>query len=204
MSARTHHCLPNEAQTLIFKVVHNSAPTYVSRPIAHSSLHTPRASAKGASLDLPRRAPCSLPLLMLLLSQQPLPCLLGTCPKPAIWLLSRLSKWIITNNSHFVTSFPGRRIFKWVCKNKSYQFFSHWTHGENSGAHLEVRCSEGRRLWLLMLPDCAGATAPRLWPVVRLAPSYACCWKILVALLLLCKSAFGIWAWQESEPVCEN
>lgn len=132
------------------------------------------------------------------------PAFLAHAPSQPSGLPSRLSKWIITNNSHFVTSFPGRRIFKWVCKNKSYQFFSHWTHGENSGAHLEVRCSEGWRPWLLMLPDCAGATAPPLWPVVRLAPSYACCWKILVALLLLCKSAFGIWAWQEGEPVCEN
>ena len=125
-------------------------------------------------------------------------------PSQPSGLPSRLSKWIITNSSHFVTSFPGKRIFKWVCKNKSYQFFSHWTHGENSGAHFEVRRSEGLRLRLPMLPDCAEATAPQGWPVVHLAPPYACCWKILVALLLLCKSAFAIWAWQEGEPVCEN
>ena len=38
----------------------------------------------------------------------------------------------------------------------------------------------------------------------NLAPSYTCCWKIFIALLLLCQSTFGTWAWQEGEPVCEN
>lgn len=110
-------------------------------------------------------------------------------PSQPSGLLSRLPKGIVTESSYFVTSFPGKG-----CSNDSVKVtcFSPTEPTEKiQGAPFKVRRSEGWRPWLLMLPERALSAAPRIWPVVGLAPSHTCCWKIFIALLLLCQSAFG-------------